>query len=242
MTIDTIDPATPDPNDVAGQGDDEIRAFKQVIVDTFPQAPTATPADPWDIVLQVGPRALNDVVNKATDADLAALDVRVGVTELAIVDHETRISTNEGDILALQNAPNPWPDGSLFVSASGASPTTLGIAGTWVARGDGRVLMGQASGFGGNAGTDQLSLAEAEIPPHKHQHTTFREGSGVFGLVPAVYRTSPATDTGNHFAGRDGSSDEWIAFNTDEGINTVGDAITLPEPPNFIVRFFERTA
>lgn len=99
MTIDTIDPAQPDPNDPAGQGDDQLRDFKQSIVDTFPQAPVSTPADPWDIVLSVGPRALNDVINKATAADLAATDAQVGTNTIDIAN-------NTAVLLALLASPS----------------------------------------------------------------------------------------------------------------------------------------
>ena len=245
MTINTIDPSTPDPDGVAGQGDDEIRAFKQVIADTFPQAPVSTPADPWDIVLAVGPRALNDVINKATNSDLAALDVRVGVNELAVVDHENRITSLEAQVAALDTKADilaaAWPVGSLYVAFDGQSPSSKGIPGTWTTMGNGRFLLNATSGFGNNVGTNALNLTAANIPAHKHTHTSFREASGQTGLIPSVYRTNP-TATSSHLAGRDASSDEWAIYNTDSGIGTIGSTITLPTPFAINVRFYRRSA
>ena len=248
MTIDTIDPATPDPNDVAGQGDDEIRAFKQNIVDTFPQAPVSTPADPWDIVLAVGPRALNDVINKATDADLNALDVRVGVNELAITDHEGRIVQNESDIATLQTVAldldDIWPVGSVYIAGDGVSPTTKGLPGTWGVVGDGRFLLGAGSGFGGVAGGNSVVLSETQIPQHKHTTISYREDSGnTPANTPAYCFTSPARTFTSFKAGRDQSSAEWAEYNSDVGVNLLAtpDAIDV-QNAHLIVRFYQRTA
>ncbi len=243
-TINEIDPSTPDPNDVAGQGDDELRAFKQVIFDSFPQAPIATPADPWDIVLAVGPRAINDVVNKATNADLAALDVRVGVNELAVADHEIRITANEGDIATLQAIPEAWPIGSIFISGDGGTPNSKGILGTWVAVGDGRFLLGAASGFGGTANPTNPTLVAANLPQHKHKYASFREDAATTGNIPSVYTTSPATTYSSIKAGRDQSSTQYSEFNTDLGIGLSGSptAISIDPPASLTVRFFQRTA
>lgn len=116
MTIDTIDPGQPDPNDPAGQGDDQLRDFKQDIVDTFPQAPTATPTDPWDIPLEVGPRAVNDVINKATTADLAATDAQVLANTIQIGINTAAISA-----LAVPNPTNVDHSTVSIISGQGIS-------------------------------------------------------------------------------------------------------------------------
>lgn len=255
MTIDTIDPAQPDPNDPAGQGDDQLRALKQVIQDTFPQVPVSTPADPWDIVLAVGPRALNDVINKATNADLTALDVRVGVNELAIADHEGRITTNEAAIATFDTPANildaAWPVGSIFISADGGTPTAKGIPGSWAAVGDGRFLIGSASGHGGTGGSSSVSLTAENLPVHKHTFplpskngdipgTWVSDGKGEYAQNPVRFLLSSRV-------GEDANETRWSATNTSDGADYTpaplnGDAVTLPEPLNLIVRFFERTA
>lgn len=246
MTINTIDPAVPDPNDVAGQGDDELRALKQIIVDTFPQAPVATPLDPWDIVLSVGPRALDDVINKATNADLAALDVRVGVTELAIVNHEGRITANEAAIATFDTPAAilaaAWPVGALYVAADGVSPTTKGIPGTWAVLGDGRFLLGAGSGFGSTGGANSVSLVEANLPQHKHTTISYREDSGV-NVLPSYAYTSPARTFSTVKAGRDQSSSEMAEFNSDSGINLSGSPTAVNVQNAYVtVRFWQRTA
>jgi len=99
MTISTIDPATPDPNAVAGLGDDEIRTLKTAIVNQF----AGQAGDLYDIPVTAGPRALNAVDTKADQADLDAIDARVstletndGTQDTSIADHESRITTIEG--------------------------------------------------------------------------------------------------------------------------------------------------
>jgi len=246
MTIDTIDPAAPDSLDPAGQGDDQLRALKQVIVDTFPQVPVTTPLDPWDIILAVGPRAINAVGDKADVVDLDALDVRVGVLELSEVDHESRITVNEADILALGGGTSAaWPIGSIFISADGGTPTAKGIPGTWAAIGDGQFLLGAAAGFGDVTGAPTVTIAAANLPVHKHDHAMPTKDGPNFGSFAAVgkseYHLVPARSQSDSRIGEDANEAGWSIQNTSDGAfaNT---AVSLPNPPSIKVRFFERTA
>lgn len=248
MTISTIDPATPDPNDVAGQGDDQIRALKQAIVDQF----AGEVGDLYDIPITVGPRSLNAVNSKADQADLDATDANVatnttniGTNTTNIADHEARIAAIEADYTtSAQALGGAWPVGAIFISADGVNPSAKGLPGTWTAVADGRVLLGASSGFGvdgGNANSE-VTLVEANLPQHKHSHSTFRE-NGTSGDVPAVYRTDPATTFSAQFAGRDASAQQYGIFNTDEGINLSATPTAVDVSMAYrTVRFFERTA
>lgn len=245
MTISTIDPATPLDSDVAGQGDDQLRAFKAAIVNQF----AGEAGDLYDIPVTVGPRSLNLVNDKANQSDLDTTDANVatnttdiGTLQTESLDYESRISAIEADYTTLSQAAGAaWPVGSLFISADGGTPTAKGLPGTWAVVGDGRVLLGDPT-TGTLGGSNTVTLAEDEIPPHKHQHSTYREDSGVQGVIPAEFRTSPTTTFASHLSGRSNSSGEFAIFNTDEGINTVGNPVTLPEPLHLTVRFYERTA
>ena len=254
MTINTIDPSTPDPNDPVGQGDDEIRALKQAIADTFPQTPVSTPTDPWDIPLQVGPREINAITDLATNADLLALDVRVGAAELNINNNISRITILEAfaatagsAFTSLEDALEAaWPVGSLHISADGLNPSTKGIPGTWNPIGDGQFLRGSVNDFGVSGGNDsnQVTLIEANLPQHKHGHTTYREDSGMqTALLDPVFFTNPARLPASHMAGRDASSAEFTIFNTDFGVNLSPTPDPIDVSPSFVnVRFFERVA
>lgn len=247
MTINNIDPAAPDANDPAGQGDDQIRALKNNISDTFTQAPVDTPSDAWDIPLAVGPRELAKIPNKAEQADLDSLDVRVGVNESAVSDHESRITVNEADIATLQGQvitlDEAWPIGSIFISGDGGTPTSKGLPGNWAAIGVGRFLIGGASGFGGTGGAMTVELNELNLPQHKHQVSMVREDSLNGGSPPATYFTSPNQAFNTHRAGRDASGDNWAIFNTDEGANLLADPDDVNiENANLVVAFYQRSS
>lgn len=248
MTISTIDPAAPADNDPAGQGDDQLRAFKQAVVDQF----AGQAGDLYDIPVTAGPRSLNAVDDKANQTDLDAVDARVstletndGTQDTNITDHENRIAAIEADYTtASQAAGSAWPVGSIFVSLDGGTPASKGLPGNWSAVGDGRVLIGAASGHGGQSGNanHQVSLSVGQIPPHKHAHTTYREDSSQgASTTPAYAYTSPSRSLVHHRAGRDQSSSEWAEFNTDEGIGTGTTPVNV-QPDSLIVRFFERTS
>ena len=251
-TINTLDPATPDPNDIVGLGDDEIRALKQVITGTFSQTPTDTPADPWDIPLAVGPRTLASILTAASAADLAALDTRVGaiegslaglVTALAALDIRT-VALETNAVTAAQALDAAFPVGTLYVAADGISPTTKGIPGTWIVQGDDRFLLGSNSNFGDEGGNEnsELVLEETNLPQHKHQHSTYREDSGTTALDPTFF-TEPVTTFMSHSAGRSASSAENAIFNTDEGVNLLENPTPIDLSPAFLrVRFFSRIA
>lgn len=173
MTISNIDPATPANNTPAGLGDDQIRALKQAIVDQFP----GVTGDDFDTPLTVGPRTINTIPDKADQADLTALDSRVSTNELAILaqastftDQETRIAAIEADYTTQEQAENAaWPVGSIFISADGQTPTQKGIAGTWSLVGEDRFLFGGTAGqAGATGGSNNKTLAAANLPAHRH--------------------------------------------------------------------------
>ncbi len=244
MTISTIDPATPDPNGVAGLGDDELRALKQALVNQF----AGQAGDLYDIPITAGPRALNAVSTKADQSAVNALDARVSTLETTtttqqnqINDLLTRVGNIESDYTTnAQALGGAWPVGSLFVSYDGASPSAKGIPGTWAAVGDGRVLLGSAT-TGVTGGSNSLTLSAANLPPHKHQYPTPREDSPLTGSVPAVHRTSPATSFSSMKQGTNASKSEYALFNTDEGVGLSGTAADIT-PAHITVRFYRRTA
>ena len=252
MTINTIDPATPGPTDPVGQGDDQIRALKQAITNTFPQAPGSSADDPWDIPLQVGPRTIADVLNKADAVDLNALDVRVGSVEISQLNQNTRLDTLEAfavNAVSIFATPQgaldaAWPVGSMYIAADGVNPENRGFPGTWVPAGDGRFLVGGIIDFGDEVGnTDsEVVLTESNLPQHKHAHTTFREDSGQEGDIPATFFSSPTRNFRTHLAGRDASTFEYAIYNTDEGVNLSPnpDPVDL-SPAALVVRFYRRT-
>jgi hypothetical protein len=246
MTISTIDPATPDPNAVAGLGDDELRALKGAITNQF----QGQAGDLYDIPITAGPRAINAVSTKADQATVDALDARVSTNETNIItltnqgnNQESRIAAIEADYTtAAQAGAIAWPVGSLFVSADGGTPSAKGLPGTWAVVGDGRVLLGDPT-VGTEAGSNNVTLAAANIPQHKHQYPTFREDSGLTGNVPAVHRTSPATSFSSVKAGRDASSQEYAIFNTDNGVGLSASPTAIDvRGAHLTVRFYRRTA
>jgi hypothetical protein len=247
MTISTIDPATPDPNAVAGLGDDEIRTLKTAIVNQF----AGQVGDLYDIPVTAGPRALNAVSTKADQADLDALDARVstlettqGTQDAAIVAIDARLTSVESDYTTLAAALGAaWPVGAIYISADNVNPASKGLPGTWTAVGDGRFLFGGPA-VGTTGGANSVQLTESNLPQHKHQHTTFREDSGnTAASTPSYAYTSPNQAFNSHKSGRDASSAEWAEFNTDEGVNLSASPDPINTQPAYLtVRFFQRTA
>lgn len=243
MTISTIDPATPDPNAVAGLGDDELRALKAALVNQF----QGQVGDLYDIPVTAGPRSLNAVDTKADQADVdaiaadvATLQTNDGTQDTTLANHEGRITALEGSSIDLATALNAaWPVGSLFVSADGGTPTAKGLPGTWSVAGDGRFLLG-GTPVGSTGGANSRTLTEANLPPHKHTHTTHRHQSGVSGTLPAYAYTSPPQALSTQRGGTNSPNSEYAEFNTDEGAGT---AAAVDTTPAFLrVRFYQRTA
>lgn len=248
MTISTIDPAAPADNDPAGDGDNQIRALKQALVNQF----AGQAGDLFDIPVIAGPRALNAVSLKADQADLDAVDARVstletndGTQDTNITDALNRIAAIEADYTtSSQAAGAAWPVGSIFISYDGNSPTAKGLPGNWSAVGDGRVLIGSAAGHGGQSGNSNhtITLTSSQLPPHKHTHTSYREDAGTTAAsTPSYAYASPSRSFNSHKSGRDASSAEWAEFNTDEGIGLGGASINI-QPDSLIVRFYRRTS
>ncbi len=250
--IEGLDPSTPDPNDVAGITDDELRNLKLVLQDQF----AGEAGDLYDIPITVGPRSLNLVNDKANQTDLDATDANVatnttqiGLNTSAIVDHEARISAIEADYTTGQQAiAAAWPVGSVFVAIDGVNPSSKGFPGTWAAVGDGRMLLGAAVGFGNEEGTDQLTLSVNELPPHKHTHALPSKNGDNTNNTPFTdeYYQNPGRFNTQSRVGADGNTSGWSTQNTSDGQDgspaLAGDPITLPTPPHVVVRFYQRTA
>lgn len=244
MTISNIDPLTPGINDVAGQGDDQIRALKGDLVNQF----QGEVGDLYDIPILVGPRSLNLVNEKADQADLDATDANVatnttqiGLNTTAITDQEVRLAAIEADYTTADQAGNiAWPVGSLFISADGGTPTAKGLPGTWTVVGDGRVLLGDPT-TGTEAGANEVTLTAAQIPQHQHKHTGGRD-AGTTGALPS-YATNPPTPFNEWKTGSNSTNARYAEMNTDQGIGLQA----TPDPvdvrgAHLTVRFYERTA
>lgn len=244
MTISTIDPSTPGNDEPAGDGDNQLRALKQAIVDQF----AGEAGDLWDTALTVGPRALNAIESKADQADLDALDARVSTNELAIssqadtfVGHDSRLDALETDSHTLTQAKSAaWPVGSVFISADGGTPTSKGLPGSWTRIGDGRFLMGASSGFGGTGGASTVTLQKGNIPAHQHKHVIPQDESGTH---PSSMPSYSGYTSGS--VGTDGDSLRFKEVTTDNGVSD-----GLKSAPNAVniqnkflkVAFYQRTA
>ena len=247
MTINTIDPATPDPGDPAGAGDDQIRALKAAIVAQFP----GVSGDLFDIALTVGPRAINAVGDKADQSAVDAVAANVSANALAISALQSADASLDARITALENATPvadaldaAWPVGSVFVSYDGATPTAKGLPGTWTAFADGRVLVGASSGFGSTGGSSSVTLTIAQLPAHGHPFridediestvsSTQSPKNGGFVVSPSAL--NPASTVGPNNGTTSSTEGEQI------GAAGSGDPVDIT-PANVAVRFFRRTA
>lgn len=173
MTLSLIDPATPTDDQPAGLGGAEFRALKSAIQAQFP----GTESDPFNIALTVGPRALNAVSSKADQSGLDATQAQADANSLSIAQinallgsYVARIAALEGAgyVTAAQAANAAWPVGSIFIAYDGNTPTSKSLPGTWARIADGQVLLGADSGYGTTGGTMSKTLAEANLPAHRH--------------------------------------------------------------------------
>lgn len=244
MTISTIDPLTPDPDDPAGTIDDQTRDLKAALVNQF----QGEVGDLYDIPITVGPRSLNAVNSKANQADLDATNANVatnttniGLLQVATNDQEIRIAAIEADYTtAAQAGEIAWPVGSLFISADGVTPELKGLPGTWTAVGDGRVLLGDPT-TGAEAGSMSVQLAANQIPAHQHKHTAGRD-AGTSGPLPS-YATNPPGAFSEWKTGSNSTNARYAEFNTDDGIGLTDPPTPVDiTPAHLTVRFFERTA
>ena len=81
-----------------------------------------------------------------------------------------------------------WPVGSIFISTLSSNPAGILRYGTWAAFGQGRVLVGFASGdpdfgTGGQTGGEkEHTLTEVEMPEHTHKELSVKtSGDGSSG-------------------------------------------------------------
>jgi len=247
MTISTIDPSTPDPGDPAGAGDDQIRDFKAAIVNQF----AGTAGDLFDIPVVVGPRALNAVGDKADQSAVDAVAADVAANALAISALQSEDSSLDGRITALENATPvadaldaAWPVGSVFISYDGGTPTAKGLPGAWSDFGDGRVLLGGSSGFGGTGGSMSRTLTIAQLPAHGHPYridddveTSVQSPqspkNGGIVISPGVVSGTSTVGPNNGTTSATEGSQIGAAGN--------GDAIDTT-PAHVVVRFFRRTS
>lgn len=247
MTISTIDPATPDPGDPAGAGDDQIRALKSALVNQF----AGQAGDLFDIPITVGPRAINAVGTKADQSAVDAVAADVSANGLAISALQSEDSSLDARITALENATPvadaleaAWPVGSVFVSFDGGTPTAKGLPGTWSAVGDGRVLLGGTTGFGTTGGSMSVNLSIAQLPAHGHPFridediessvsSTQSPKNGGFVVSPSAL--NPATTVGPNNGTTSSTEGEQI------GAAGSGDPVDIT-PAHVVVRFFQRTA
>lgn len=248
MTISAIDPSTPDPGDPAGAGDDQIRALKANIVSQF----AGTAGDLFDIPITVGPRAINAVGDKADQSALNAAIANISANALAISGLQSADTALDARITALENATPvadalnaAWPVGSVFVSYDGGTPSAKGLPGTWSAFGDGRVLLGESSGFGSTGGAMSRTLSIANLPAHGHPFAFDQDvestvqspqspKTGGFVISPGI-QGPVGISTAHNGAASGGVEGRQI------GAAGSGTAVDTT-PAHVVVRFFRRTA
>lgn len=132
----------------------------------------------------------NDLTNKPTLGDAAALNVGTTAGTVAAGDH-----THAGGSEA-------FPIGAVFISVVSTNPATLLGYGTWLAFGAGRVLVGLDSSDidfdtaeeTGGAKTVTLTAAQSGLPQHRHQ--ILRERSATTGgATTQIARTADTSST-----------------------------------------------
>lgn len=124
-----------------------------------------------------------------------------------------------------------YPVGSIYISTLSTNPNTLLGFGTWVAFGEGKVLVGLDSGDTDfdtseeTGGSKTHTLIEAEIPSHRHD--------GVISLKDAT--TSAGTDV---FGGASGGTN---GSRTIPNVATGGDGAHNNVQPYIVVYMWKRT-
>lgn len=149
------------------------------------------------------------------DAEVVAIEQYIGTDALGTFDTiSARLNAMSDylqeqfetitDLTALVNSLR-LPVGSIYTNAdSSTNPATLLGYGTWVAFGQGRVLVGKASSgtFGTNGATggeETHTLTTTEMPSHKHTLAP-RAGSGsgsIYGLLDRVGSSVNVLETEN---------------------------------------------
>lgn len=191
VAITDLNPAIPDGDQPAGNGDDEIRRIKQALRDIF----AGSSGDLWDTPLNVGPRALETISDKVGTTAFNALEARVSVNELAIVTQGNTFTDLGSRVTALENAgyvtsaqavaaslAAAWPVGSIFIGHDNSTPNAKGLPGTWSQISNGQFLR-NAGTAGGTGGANTYTLSVSQLPAHKHKMFDDTESS-TEGLTP----------------------------------------------------------
>lgn len=134
-----------------------------VLTNNFPDVkaswmPIVTPSN---FVQMVNGKSGNEVTLDANDI---MIDETMALSD-RVVEWDAKAS---GD--TLQKA---YPVGSLYLSTVATDPATLFGFGTWVAFGEGRVLLGAGGAYaaGATGGVETVALTVDNLPPHAHAFT-----------------------------------------------------------------------
>jgi len=152
-----------------------------------------------------------------------------GNTNVNII-HSTRATKKESFLEIIDVI---YPVGSLYTSTSSTNPgTTFGV-GTWVAYGEGKVLVGKAtSGTFGTAGatggveTVTLTSAQSGLPAHNH---TLTDPGHVHSFVDYYYSEAHSSISSGQEGSADTDHDNGPKTNFTHNTNTSSTGITIAD-------------
>lgn len=237
------------PNLAAGQGnqnDAVIAVETKVGTGSASQTPTAgyilrsttDGESTWDLsyptsATLVGLTDTQTLTNKTIDAanntitNLSGSDIASGTITSTQIANNTITSTN---IDAASVGALFFPVGCIYTETTGINPNTTFGFGTWVAFGEGRVLIGNGTSdetytAGDTGGASNTTLTVNQMPSHNH-----------------TVAAQPNTTGGTTYAGVTNTATGSFITSSMEVSNTGGGASFSNMNPYIVVYFWERTA
>lgn len=197
--IDSLNVNNPVATDPLSQADEHIRLLKSTIKATFPNITGAVTSTQAELDIKTAITTNGSTPSLASGITGAEVKSLIGVVEPAVTTNGSTPSLASGitaaEVRSLIGAQatdtaltklDVYPVGSVYISVLSTSPASL-FGGTWVAIGQGRVLVGVDStdsdfdtlGETGGAKTHTLTAAQSGLPSHSHT----QKGGGFNGSV-----------------------------------------------------------
>lgn len=196
----------PTAEDFVSEGDDHIRLIKKTLKNTFPRVKDVC------VVSHQQLTTLGSAVKDSISEEEVLLYNDIKLKKSGFVESKTasrQSEINQNTLLTLGSMINlVYPVGALYLSTVNTNPAELFGVGTWEPYAQGRTLVGvgtlsaKSIAGGQEFGSQNVTITEANLPPHQHGVTGVTVGrheGHTHGTTFDATRDNGDNDGGEHY-------------------------------------------